>query len=439
MLKIISIVSFAFALIFLLMLLFALMQRTKKKSQKVRKQILSRRRLYAAAGAIFFLAGFALQLISARGYVLKSFISAASPVDEYKKGSSVEALPDRIYAVGDDYYIHTGKNKIYGHLAITETTTNDKGEETETLSYQNGLCFSKMQAVAGGEGLLATLDLKGNLRLNGAFQYLTYEKDDTSFNQQLFAKNCSFVSANRNSLLYVEGGDLYSAGYNAFGQLGDGTERNRVDSSMILERVASVSTSQTHTLAVDIYGNLYGFGDNSYSEMGNRTTAASGTPIKLMSGVKQAEAGRYFSVILAKNGDVYTAGRNDLGQLGTGDNRDYATYKKVLEGVMKIAVSDHSCAALTADGKLYVWGSNAAGQLGKGAESWNAPQKIAEDVYDVAMGPQSMGVIRLNRDVEVSGAARPEGGAEWHSVYAFGATVPEDQMYSEKVEMPAKE
>ena len=428
MIQIISYVSFVFAgLLGLLFLVNVLRGKSKKISKKVRKEIAARIRLYAVAGAIFLIAGVALALIPEKSKEIKQFISEESPVDIYERTEKTRDLPSRIYAVGDDYYVLTGKGTTYGHLSF---------EEEETIIYKDGLCYRKLQSISGDANLLATFDTKGNIKLNGAFEYLTYENDPTYFASERYAKKCSYLAATGNNLMYISGGDLYSAGYNAFGRLGDGTERNRTESTKVLENVGSVSVSDTHTLAVDVYGNLYGFGDNSYSEMGNRTTAPSSVPIKLMNGIKQAQAGRYFSVVLTKNGEVHAAGRNDLGQLGTGDARDYAVFKKVLDGVMKIAVGENSCAALTDQGELYVWGDNSQGQFGLEEKQINAPVKIAEDVYDVALGKGSMGIIRLDRDVEVSGVARGEGKGAFTAIYTFDASVPEEERYQEIIEMP---
>lgn len=446
MLKIISYISFGLAALFGVLLILMLLQNTKKKSLKVRKQIKGRRQFYAIAAGIFLVAGMALQLAALPTTDLKEFLNEGSPVDVYQaqvKKTGAEAavgvLPTEIFALGDDYYVRAGDGKIYGYLAFTETTLDEQGSEVESQVYHKGLSYRGAQLVTGNKNLAAVLKEDGSLEVTGAFEYLTYEKDDTYFREELYAKDCTYADATGNSLFYVENGDLYSVGYNAFGVLGDGTERNRLSGSMILEDVAAVSTGETHTLVVDAYGNLYGFGDNSYSEMGNRTTASSSTPIKLMSGVKQAEAGRYFSIVLTKNGEVYAAGRNDLGQLGTGDHRDYATYMKILDGVAKIAVNKNSCAALTANGTLYVWGDNSAQQLGAGEAVINTPTQLAADIYDVAMGERSMGLIKLNRDVAVTGAARPEHNTEFiQPVWQFNATVPDSALYKEVVTMPTR-
>lgn len=446
MLKIIGYVSFGIAAVFLALLVVLLMQKTKKKSLKVRKQIKIRRQFYGIAAVLFFVGGLVLQFINPPTYGLREFINTSSPVDAYqkqiKKGKpekAVQYLPKEIFALGNDYYVRTGEDQVYGYLSRLETVTDEAGKQSEVRTYAKGLSYENAVQLAGAENIAAVLGRDGKLTVTGAFEYFSYEKNKTTYNGKVFSKDCSFLDAGSNTLFYVDGGDLYSVGYNSFGKLGDGTVRNRVTAAKIMSDVASVSTGETHTLVVDRYGNLYGFGDNSYSEMGNRTTVASTTPIKLMAGVKQAEAGRYFSVILTKNGDVYTAGRNHMGQLGTGDDRDYATYMKVLEGVTKISVCNNSCAALTANGILYVWGENSDHQLGAGEAAIRKPTQLATDVYDVAMGASSMGVIKHNRDVFVSGTARLSVNGEFlQPAWQFQATVPESELYRETVIMPVR-
>ncbi len=446
MLNVVMFISFGFAALFAVMQLILLLYKTKKKSLKVRKKVKARRRFYGVAAGIFLLAGIILKLLTLPAADVKEFISDTLPVDSYKEAAgkytqerAAEYLPVEIFALGNDYYVRTETGDVYAHLQKTTVETDEKGKETETKGYQSGLIFQNALQVSGGKDLVAVLGKRGTLKVSGAFEYQTYEKDSTYFQEEVYAQNCTYVDATENTLFYVENGDLYSAGYNAFGKLGDGTERNRLEGAMVLENVASVSSGETHTLVVDAYGNLYGFGDNSYSEMGNRTTAQSTTPEKLMAGVKQAEAGRYFSVVLTKNGEVYVAGRNDKGQLGTGDARDYATYIKILEGITEISVNKNSCAALSASGTLYVWGDNSAHQLGIGGEVITEPTRLAADVYDVAMGENSMGIIKLNRDVVTTGTARKELNNEYaQTLWAFDATVPESKLYRETVEMPTR-
>ncbi len=444
MLRNFGLVSFGFAGIFLVLLVLMLLQRLRKKGLKSRKKIRSMRRLYLVATVVFAVLGLTLTLLGqAEGRKIGDFVNESSPVEVYQTAAKKDAekayplLPVELFSAGDEYYIRTGTNDIYGYLLKETVQTDEQGNETKTLSYEKGLSFQKSLQVSGEGDFLAVVNEKGVLQLQGAYEYLTYEKDNTTFENQVYSRDCTFVNATENNLFYVSGGDLYSAGYNSFGQLGDGTERNRIEGVKILENVASVSASETHVLVVDDYGNLYGFGDNSYSEMGNRTTAQSMVPIKLMSGVKQAQAGRYFSVVLTKNGDVFVAGRNHLGQLGTGDGREYASYTRILEGIDKISVHADTCAALTANGVLYGWGNNEHRQLGNGEAVIKTPTQIATEVYDVAVGHTSMAILKQNRDVYLSGTARPVNNNElFQALYQFGATVPQDRLNRTNVVMP---
>ena len=437
MLQMIGTISFIFGAIFALLLLLSLFQSLKKKSLKARKKVIVRRRFYGVAALFFVIVGIVLSVgFQESNMKSKEFEEELTPQEVYEQTESFESLPDAIFAAGDDYYIKNGNNQIFGYLKM-ETETEDE-EETE-LQYESGLCYEDGAQVGGGKDFLALRSADGSLSLKGAFEYQTYEKDPATFEGEKISEDCSFLDANSNNLFYVENGTLYSVGYNAFGVLGDGTERNRLESSAILENVATVSVSSTHVLVVDIYGNLYGFGDNSYSEMGNRTTAQSTTPVKLMSGVKQAQAGKYFSIVLTKDGEVLAAGRNHMGQLGTEDDRDYATYMKIMDGICKISVKENSCAALTPSGTLYAWGDNGEHQLGLGEKMINKPTKVMSDVYDMAMGESSMGILTLDRDVAITGTARESKGNQYiETLYQLDGDVPEEYLYRETVVMPSR-
>jgi hypothetical protein len=77
--------------------------------------------------------------------------------------------------------------------------------------------------------------------------------------------------------------------------------------------------------------------------------------------------------------------------------------------------------------------------LGAGEAVLRTPTQLATDVYDVAMGESSMGIIKLNRDVLVTGTARAEQNNEFtQAVWQFNATVPQNQLYRNTVVMPVR-
>jgi alpha-tubulin suppressor-like RCC1 family protein/Tfp pilus assembly protein PilX len=190
-------------------------------------------------------------------------------------------------------------------------------------------------------------------------------------------------------------GDVYGAGRNLEGALGDATTTNR-STPVKFQLPAGLSGVKiivprgsddffTYILASD--GNVYASGVNSYGQLGDASTVNRSTPVKvqLPAGLTAVDMypGNYAGYILASDGQIYVVGRNDNGQLGDGTttNRNTAAQKfKLPAGVVAVqamsqyaldsqaiyGTADYFAGVLGSDGKLYVAGNNASGQLGTG-------------------------------------------------------------------------
>jgi alpha-tubulin suppressor-like RCC1 family protein len=167
-------------------------------------------------------------------------------------------------------------------------------------------------------------------------------------------------------------GELWSVGYNANGEFGDGTNLNNVYPSIAntLTDIAAISSGTNHTMVVDGAGQLFVFGDNSSGQLGNGTFTASNTPVIITTvpTVSDVAAGENSSVIVTTTGEIFTWGDNTNGQLGLGNTNVFNTPQWVvgITGVSKVAAGKTHFLALKNDGTVWSVGNNDFGQLGTG-------------------------------------------------------------------------
>lgn len=184
-------------------------------------------------------------------------------------------------------------------------------------------------------------------------------------------------------------GAAYCWGYNAFGQLGDGTDTLSttpvtVDTSGVLagKKLIQISAGGMHACALDSAGDAYCWGYGLYGELGDGdpSGASASTPVAVdTSGVlagkalTQITAGWVHTCALDTTGTAYCWGENGAGALGDGATADARVPMAVDTGgvlagktLAQISASQYSTCALGSTGALYCWGYNYVGELGDG-------------------------------------------------------------------------
>lgn len=184
-------------------------------------------------------------------------------------------------------------------------------------------------------------------------------------------------------LALTQGGDIFAWGYNASGQIGNGTTANVTRPELIdkdsdgvaLGSVVHIVASSYNSFATTVSGRLLAWGTNARGQLGDgvamtsrlrpQTWAHQTTP-------RDFATGDAHTVLLDEEGDAFTAGNNSTGQLGN----DTGTYGRSLhlvpglEDVRAVASGYGTAAAITGDdGRVWTWGQNSHGQLGNGTKT----------------------------------------------------------------------
>lgn len=206
------------------------------------------------------------------------------------------------------------------------------------------------------------------------FKYLSYGKQDSSFNSAQFGITSSGIA--------------YAWGTNFFGKLGEGTINDQSSPQQVLGgvRFSKIITGSGHyCFGIDKDGKAYGWGENNPGVGFNVslfgvgvTTRAFSSPVAVLGGLKFDEI--YSSglrvLALTQDGVAYGWGEQFQGSLGlpvSVAQDSYSSPIAVLGGLTfkKISMregdtSEPTCFGLTPDGTLYAWGKNGYGQLGVG-------------------------------------------------------------------------
>jgi alpha-tubulin suppressor-like RCC1 family protein len=175
-------------------------------------------------------------------------------------------------------------------------------------------------------------------------------------------------------------GSAWCWGSNEFGQLGDGTQQDRLApvASHPGRTFEALAVGWGHTCGILADGSILCWGLNHAGQLGDGQATPGTAQVHPPDGRFAAVAvGMRHSCALTDDGAAYCWGDNTQGQLGDGT----AAVQEGLVGVggaerfERIAAGqDHTCAS-TRQGVVYCWGSNEWGQLGDGSGSfgWAAP------------------------------------------------------------------
>ncbi|WP_028192821.1 Ig-like domain repeat protein [Salinispora pacifica] len=192
------------------------------------------------------------------------------------------------------------------------------------------------------------------------------------------------------SLAITTAGTALAWGGNYAGQLGDGTTDNRntpVEVDLPTgTTVTSIAAGGVHSLAATSTGTAFAWGSNNYGELGDGTNTDRLVPVAVnlppnTTVTTIAAGGGVHSLAMTSTGSALAWGYNYYGQLGDGTttNRNTPVEVDLPTGttLTTIAAGGGHSLAMTSTGAALAWGGNYAGQLGDGTTNQsNTPVKV---------------------------------------------------------------
>ena len=150
--------------------------------------------------------------------------------------------------------------------------------------------------------------------------------------EEIESDNVTAIAAGDDFSLFLKAdGSLWAMGYNAAGQLGDGTTNNVAQpEEIVASNVVAIAAGEFHSLFLKADGSLWAMGDDAYGQLGDghfTTTVPYGTnqPERIVANNVAAFAAGYVHSLFSKsNGSFWGMGLDAYGELG--DGVSYASF-----------------------------------------------------------------------------------------------------------------
>ena len=226
--------------------------------------------------------------------------------------------------------------------------------------------------------------------------------------QQLALDDVTRATGARTHALFDSNGIVYACGSGDAGELGNGSTASTSTPTPVRGlpsgvNVTALTSSWEGSGALLANGDYYNWGYNAAGQLGDGTTVNSALPVKvdvagpvrqIFQGGSGPKNGQTIAIL--RDGVTWTWGDNDRGQLGIGTltNSGVPVKVHVPGGVMFVTVSSGGYASYGIDstGRLWAWGDNGSGQLGTGSDQRRATLPVDVGIHLTAVSSTAQNV-----------------------------------------------
>lgn len=165
------------------------------------------------------------------------------------------------------------------------------------------------------------------------------------------------------SLFLKKDGTVWGWGVNRDGQLGDGTNIDRIKpvQAQGLEQIKEISSYGGSSLALKEDGTVWAWGNNLYGQLGtSREDGNLASKVPGLTEIIAIEAGSSCNVALKKDGTVWAWGYGPEVDLNTENSGAEPAKVAGIEGIVEVSAKGGGLLALKEDGTVWEWGSEGA-------------------------------------------------------------------------------
>ena len=326
--------------------------------------------------------------------------------------SSALTSHGRVFTWGGNTSGQLGNNQTFNLWEPTDITGHFNLEVGETVTYLSMGVLHSSAITSLGRLFMWGDNSYGQLGNNSTIHSSLPIDITNQFNLAVDEEIIDVSLGQFHSSALTSLGRVFTWGRNHFNQLGNGTSIDQFTpfditsgfSLAIDESIIKVELGGVNSSAITSSGRLFTWGFGAYGQIGDGMTSHRSTPTNITSGfnlgveekIVSTTIGDSHSSALTSTGRIFTWGYNNYGQLGDGTNTNIKVPKETTdhfdlalgETIIKVSSGRNHQSAITSSGRLFTWGYNNNGQLGNGTTT-NALSPYEINLYSATLWNQT--------------------------------------------------